>query len=904
MKNIVILIVVFIVSICQADYHGTDDGSQQNPYHISSKADILQLAATPADFESYFILTADIDMFGEVFTNSVIASSVENTNSTSTGKTFGGNFNGNGHKINNIAITTLGTENDYLGLFGRVASTSGTKTMIYNLEVKIEINSGDYARQIGGITGYLGQSATVSNCIASVRIELADDNELVGGICGNNYDGKIVDCRASGFILSGLHCENIGGIVGSNSSGGSVSTCFADVYIECDQDTRLLGGICGYNNQYAVISNCYSVGNITSISNCWAFGGVCGWNTGTISDCGTKCTVTAVSDSYYYAGFVGFIGTGGLVKNSYSATTIINNGASAVGGGFCAGSVTNGTTNCFWNIEVANYNINASGIGTNTATMKQDVIFVDSGWNFDSNSGVWAMSSTGSEFEGYPVQQWLDVKLVSLTISGAASVFENTTSQYQCQADFSDGTEDDVTSSVLWSENSAFASIDVAGMLKTIPVTSGKSITVSAEYVYNGIPTNVVKNVLIINTPYSGGEGTSGNPYILVDETDLSLLAATTSDYDMHFKLGDDISMKNSVMTAYIASDTDSSTAGFQGTPFSGTFDGNKHKISNLACGSSDKDYIAFFGQLSSTAEVKDLFLYDMSSTGRSLVSAICAHNDGGQISQCAATGQVDGWSGVGGLCGLNENKASIENSFSHAKVTSSGTSSSYIGGFCAQNSATISKCYSAGVMSLAYLATDVGGFCGSNSGVGTIDDSFWDTAVSAVFISSGGTGKSSAAMKLLLTFTSAGWSAPYPWQKSDSSGIFDGYMMLAWQSSFYSDEYLDWLTGFFPGGYPGNDVDSDLDGMLNGDEFIALTDPVDSNSFFCISGIQPVANGIELQWVAASNRLYSVRKKASMTNTFLLLDDSIQYPVSNFIDTNAFDNDGNVYQIQVDIAE
>jgi len=72
-----------------------------------------------------------------------------------------------------------------------------------------------------------------------------------------------------------------------------------------------------------------------------------------------------------------------------------------------------------------------------------------------------------------------------------------------------------------------------------------------------------------------------------------------------------------------------------------------------------------------------------------------------------------------------------------------------------AANSGTVSNSYSTGnVNGNEYL----GGLVGY-SDEGTVSGSFWDTETSGQFTSDGGTGKTTAEMKSIATFSSAGWN-------------------------------------------------------------------------------------------------------------------------------------------------
>ena len=99
---------------------------------------------------------------------------------------------------------------------------------------------------------------------------------------------------------------------------------------------------------------------------------------------------------------------------------------------------------------------------------------------------------------------------------------------------------------------------------------------------------------------YSGGNGTSDTPFLISTRDDLLQLAANTSDYNKYFKLTTDLDLSDvSLEKALIAWDTDVDV-GFQGTPFTGSFDGGNHTISNLTINATNTEnwYLGFFGQM------------------------------------------------------------------------------------------------------------------------------------------------------------------------------------------------------------------------------------------------------------------------------------------------------------------
>ncbi|MGD1041706.1 MAG: GLUG motif-containing protein [Sedimentisphaerales bacterium] len=318
---------------------------------------------------------------------------------------------------------------------------------------------------------------------------------------------------------------------------------------------------------------------------------------------------------------------------------------------------------------------------------------------------------------------------------------------------------------------------------------------------------------------YSGGSGTAGDPYKIATKPDLLALAATTGDYSKCFILTADINMGGLIFTtAIIAADTNSSS-GFQGTAFSGTFDGNDHKITNFTINGVNSCYLSLFGYITSSGLIKNLGLENCAVSGDSnsqYVSGLVGFSVYGSISNCHSTGSVSGHSNVGGLVGYNDD-GSVSNCYSTGAVSGS-SGSTYVGGLVGYNTGGISDCYSTGAVSASgsyyvgglvgynfgsgsisncyststvsgsyYVgglvgfyfdgsisncystgavsgSSNVGGLVGYNFGSGGTVSSFWDINTSGQTASAGGTGKTTAQMKTLSTFISAGWDFTSVW--------------------------------------------------------------------------------------------------------------------------------------------
>ena len=94
------------------------------------------------------------------------------------------------------------------------------------------------------------------------------------------------------------------------------------------------------------------------------------------------------------------------------------------------------------------------------------------------------------------------------------------------------------------------------------------------------------------------GTGTVEDPYLIWEIDQLTSIGSDSSLLDKHYRLVADIDLTGVVFSgALIAPDTDQVTDGFQGSYFTGTFDGGGHVIKNLTMTTTERrDYIGFIG--------------------------------------------------------------------------------------------------------------------------------------------------------------------------------------------------------------------------------------------------------------------------------------------------------------------
>jgi len=205
---------------------------------------------------------------------------------------------------------------------------------------------------------------------------------------------------------------------------------------------------------------------------------------------------------------------------------------------------------------------------------------------------------------------------------------------------------------------------------------------------------------------YSGGSGTEAEPFRIGAVPDWQELMATPADWASHFILTSDIDLDGVSITP-IAPDTSTSYR-FQGTPFTGVFDGNDYVIRNVDVNMPGSDYVGLFGYLGMDGQIKNLSAEDISIVGRWSVGGLVGHSSVGTITNCYSTGSVSGNRYVGGLVG-HSSVGTITNCYSTGSVSGYG----YVGGLAGHNEeATISNCYSAGSVN---GVLDVGGLAGYN---------------------------------------------------------------------------------------------------------------------------------------------------------------------------------------------
>ncbi len=430
----------------------------------------------------------------------------------------------------------------------------------------------------------------------------------------------------------------------------------------------LVGRSEGSSSDSTIISQCYITGTVTTNGNYDRTGGILG----------AANNYTKITDCYSTAGVTGYMNIGGITGPMNSSSTIQNC--------YASGPV---------NVSVSNY----------------------------SKPVVYSINGTYSNnyFNGD----------VTLSTSTSYNVVNLNSTQMELYSSFSgfdfvsqttDGTDD------IW---------DMDQMRN---INSGYPI----------LRWQQGADDVLIDIPFANGDGSELNPFEIATLEDLTALSVNpalwgfnyiqTADIDasatQYFDDSDDDGDGNPYNDANDATTTGDnngfSPIGISDVPFTGSYNGQGHRISTLTINRPTQNTVGLFGY--TTAVIENTSLVNVDITGADYTGALIG-NANGDITNCHASGSVSGNSYTGGLTGQffgeEGNLVTLSQSSSACEVTAE---SERVGGLIgSSDKVIIEKCFSSGSVTSNSTLANAGGLVGvhvANSENSVIRQSFSSASV------------------------------------------------------------------------------------------------------------------------------------------------------------------------------
>lgn len=587
--------------------------------------------------------------------------------------------------------------------------------------------------QVGGLSGY-AENGTLADC--TCKGEVTGTGDYIGGIAGKL--GNINNCVASNVTINGrnyvggivglgntriTNCSFCGDVNGNNYVGGlcgkhttSIQGCYSVAYIKASGNN--VGGLVG-NADDSKLSNNYFSG---SVSGNEQVGGLIGYQyQGATSCCYAN---TMVSGAKAIGGLIGNIqGYSKYIKAELTSNVVICSSVKAtvgnvgrvygkVGAYTDIGVIGTVNENKAWNKTIV---INAgiaqnvadndqNGSGVSATTLKLKATYVAMGWDF---TNIWAIQET--ECYPYMKSQTAPPVITSQVVSGATTFSGKAVDGGTVTLEI-DGIKQQMVSS-----NHEFS-------FTVSPLQAGHEVRVCAKTEGKEQSYYTTETVAYL------GKGTEADPYQVYTASDL------TGVYRKgYFKLMNDIDL-----TDYI--NQFSPTEGWESIGREGSetihFDGNGHKITGLWCNST-RDNTGLFSCFAN-GTIKNLTVKTAKNKqvkGGANTGIIIGKIINGTIVNCCVEGIVADGTPVGGMVGLFDG-GSISHCQANVTVTTT-LATSYVGGLVGETTGgTVDQCFTEGTLTATGSESYVGGLIGNNTA--TITNSYSNAKVTSSYNAAG----------------------------------------------------------------------------------------------------------------------------------------------------------------------
>ncbi len=408
-------------------------GTEGDPYLIEDLAD-FDVFADSVNAATYWArgvytrLACDPNLAGRVYEAAVIAPHTPTWGSEGfQGTEFCGVFDGQGHVIENVVVSTIRDWNqyndvsDYLGLFGKIGEGGAIRNLrLENSTTEVGDEEGEEAMYIGGLCGK--SEGVIENCHVTGEVAAGNDSWVVGLLCGESA-GLVKDCHTEGKVTCGESASHIGGLIGLSYY---LMDSHTNANVTVGDRSEAVGGLCGSGarsttNSYAVsnvfvgafsrstgvllgrcsgvVDGCYAKGSIAGVEVCEYFGGLCGLNySGVITNC---YSLVSIDTSAFRGGRPGNLcgDNWGVLANCYTAGDVVGQGAFEVAG-LCWNTSNEAVVlNCYF-LETCGVD-NGFGVSLSAAQMQDAESFLK--FDFIGNEAdglreIWQIPIEG----GYP----------------------------------------------------------------------------------------------------------------------------------------------------------------------------------------------------------------------------------------------------------------------------------------------------------------------------------------------------------------------------------------------------------------------------------------------------------------------------------------------------------------------
>ena len=640
---------------------------------------------------------------------------------------------------------------------------------------------------LGGLVG--SNQGAIQGCLSDGLIE---GTERVGGLIGSNSGVVDMSFSLGSVRASGEYC---GGLIGLN--GGSVSTCFSRATVH--SSNRGSGGFVGYNA--GSISNSYSRGDVEGqnrvggfaginnqeVFNCYAIGhvsgseeigGFVGYATGNTVNCFWDVRASGQTTS---AGGTGLPEAAMKTQNTYLSASwdFVN-------------EVTNGLDD-YWTMpceggsdpvlawqptrpvayagpdqEYLNFVPDSVTLdGSISCGLENDYVVYY--WKQLTGPEIVLQESTESTIVITPffpgnyvfeltVSDGLNISLpdqITVRLINESPVADAGDDQYfddiPLQAVILDGSG----SNDPGNDRLTYRWVQVNGpTTQFISDPNLPTALVEPEYlgayvfqliVNDGYTDSVADTVGIsVGCPlpsegkYCGGTGTPEDPYRIANGFQLQTVGKTQSDWGASFKVVADLDL--SEFHGLGGSDTFNTIGRHFEIPFTGSFDGQNHIISNLRVVASSNFSNGLFGLVDGhDAVIRNVHLVnpDVDGGNSERVGSLIGRIFYGKVENCSANGgQVNGRDRVGGLIG-DSIQATVIGCRAECQVSAVSSS----GGLMGANEGTLIDSHGGGQVNASEIRA--AGLVGLNWQNGTIEDCSSSAEVTGIWRVGGLVGES-----------------------------------------------------------------------------------------------------------------------------------------------------------------